>query len=405
MRLMSDLVRRPILRQELTHSERHASWMELFSDLVFVAAIGQVTIGLKAEFKWSGVLTAMLLLLPLWWAWVGQVFYLSRFDTDDLIHRLFNFAVIAAVANLALQIPKAWQGDFSGFVLAYVGVRVILLLQYALVHRLLPEARPLLSRYLIGFGTAALLWTVSAFVPPFPATILRVMAMSIDLLTPFSGTALARKLPFDPSHVPERFGLLTIVVLGEAVLVTIAGLAADRPPIANFTGLIGLFVAFGFWWIYFYGVSASAPRPIRNKCESQRFWVWFYIHFPLVVALDILSVGVAKAIDAAFLPFPKDYGPIFITCAVILMLCLHIIFYMTLPFGQLRRLWRHNVPHIVVSLSVLGLLALAKVWPAWWLVTTVGLLCTAHIILASRMDPETLEAQDIGQPVEDAVSA
>lgn len=389
----------------MPHHERHATWMELFSDLVFVAAVGQITIGLKDQFNWNGIVVAISLLLPLWWRWAGQVFYLSRFDTDDLIHRLFNFALIAGVANLALQVPKAWDGDLASLAFAYVGIRVVLLVQYGLVYRLLPEARPLVGRYLIGFGTAATLWLISAFLPPDIGTVVRVVAVAIDLLTPFLATNLARQLPFDSAHVPERFGLLTIVILGEAVLVTINGLAADRPPIANITGLIGLFVAFGFWWIYFHGVNASAPRPIRNKCESRRFWVWLYIHFPLVVALDVISVGVAKAIAYADKPLPYAYGPIFITFVFVLMACLHTIFYMTLKLDALKRLWVHNLPHILVTSSTLLLIPASSVWPAWAVIAAVAGLCSLHVVFASRPDPEVDAAQDIGPVQGDAISA
>jgi low temperature requirement protein LtrA len=54
------------------------------------------------------------------------------------------------------------------------------------------------------------------------------------------------------SHIPERFGLFTIIVLGESVVAAARGLTEQRwQPEAVATAAFGFLVAICVWWIYF----------------------------------------------------------------------------------------------------------------------------------------------------------
>jgi low temperature requirement protein LtrA len=75
----------PRLRSgEQGEKERHATWLELFYDLVFVAAVAQHATGLGKDYTWLGMSRFFVLFVPVWWAWVGHTFYLSRFDSEDM---------------------------------------------------------------------------------------------------------------------------------------------------------------------------------------------------------------------------------------------------------------------------------------------------------------------------------
>jgi low temperature requirement protein LtrA len=82
------LFRSPQLRvREGVEEERHATWLELFYDLLFAAVVAQLLLQLSHDLSPFGILMFVLLFVPVWWAWVGQAFYAARFDTDDLGHR------------------------------------------------------------------------------------------------------------------------------------------------------------------------------------------------------------------------------------------------------------------------------------------------------------------------------
>jgi low temperature requirement protein LtrA len=63
---------------------RRATWLELFFDLVFVAAVSQLANALAAEPTTTRFFEFLGLFVPVWWAWMGFTFYANRFDTDDL---------------------------------------------------------------------------------------------------------------------------------------------------------------------------------------------------------------------------------------------------------------------------------------------------------------------------------
>ena len=130
--------------------ERHASWLELFYDLVFVAAVAQLAKILSDDYSWAGVLRFSALFVPVWWAWVGHTFYLTRFDTEDAGHRLLTFAQMTAATSLAVHVPAALGAASVGFALSYAVVRFILVAEYLRAGRHIPQVRPLTSRFSAG---------------------------------------------------------------------------------------------------------------------------------------------------------------------------------------------------------------------------------------------------------------
>ena len=105
----------PRLRTLDDEDERHATWLELFFDLVFVVAVAQLADGLAADPSVHGFLVFAGLFVPVWWAWVGYTFYADRFDTDDPLHRILMIAGMFGVAVLATVIPDAFHGETAAF--------------------------------------------------------------------------------------------------------------------------------------------------------------------------------------------------------------------------------------------------------------------------------------------------
>ena len=82
--------------------EYHASWIELFFDLVFVFVIAELSHHLEEHLSVTGFLEFAALFVPCWWAWVLFTFYADRFDTDDVVHRLLMLSGMLAIAFLCL---------------------------------------------------------------------------------------------------------------------------------------------------------------------------------------------------------------------------------------------------------------------------------------------------------------
>jgi low temperature requirement protein LtrA len=93
----------------------------------------------------------------------------------------------------------------------------------------------------------------------------------------------------------ERFGLFTIIVLGEVVLGVVAGLsAADRDARTIVTGMLALWMGFGFWWIYFDLVGRRLPRADGGALSN-----WVISHLPVTGSITAAGAGMVSLIAHA----------------------------------------------------------------------------------------------------------
>ena len=276
--------------------ERRATWLELFFDLVFVAAVGQLANALAAEPTATRFFQFLGLFVPVWWAWMGFTFYANRFDTDDLLYRLLMLLAMFCVAVLATTIPSVFRGATEGFPLAYVAVRLVLVTLYARASRHVPEARALARSFLGAFSFALLIWLSSLLVDAPWAYVLWGVALAIELVAPIPAWRLLRDAPVDRRHLPERFGLLTLIVLGESVLAVVLGVSkVSWDAGSGAAAASGFVVAAALWWIYFDFLDEGAltSRGIFGGLT------YTYVNYFVVVGLAALGAGVKLAVLAA----------------------------------------------------------------------------------------------------------
>jgi low temperature requirement protein LtrA len=233
------------------------------------------------------------LFLPIGWAWAGFTFYATRFDTDDLVYRLLTLLGMFAVAGLASTIPDALHGGQNSFVAAYVTVRLILLVLYVRVYRDLEIARPVAGWFILMFGIAVVAWLISLAVPVPWKYLLWALALALEHAAPIRAWRLLRGMPVHPRHIPERFGLLIIIVLGEAVIGVVLGTAEVSWTLLSGTVAFGGFLAgAAIWWLYFDFLD-GASVVTRNVRSGITF---VYAHYFIASGIAALGVGVKLAI-------------------------------------------------------------------------------------------------------------
>ena len=276
--------------------DRRASWLELFFDLVFVVAITELARVLVLDHSAGGFLRFAALFVPVWVAWQGYMAYATRFDTDDVLFRVAYFAAMLAIAALAVLIHDVAQGEHSAeFALAYVVLRSLMLGLYARAWRSVPEARPLIRFYGGGYSVGVALWLVSlAFQPPARYVFWGV-ALAVDLSLPPLSTRLHRRIPTSATHLPERWALFTLIVLGESV-VAVAVSTADTHWRAASVGaaVLGFVTVAGVWWLYF---DRQAGVVLRGT--TMDVVVYSYAHLPLLIGLAATSAGLRLSIERA----------------------------------------------------------------------------------------------------------
>jgi low temperature requirement protein LtrA len=276
--------------------ERHATWLELFFDLVFVVAVTQLSHELVLRHSARGFLVFAALFVPVWVAWQGYTFYATRFDTDDLAFRAAYFAAMLAIAAMAVLIGDVAHGEHTtGFAVAYVCLRSFMLGLYWRAWRAVPEARPLVGLYGGGYTLGVAIWLASlAFAPPARYVVWAV-AQAVELSLPPLATRIHRRVPTSGSHVPERWALFTLIVLGESIVAVAAVTAGTNWRVESAAVAVAGFAAIaGVWWLYF---DRQAGVVLRGTTASVV--LYSYAHLPLLMALGATSAGLRLLIDGA----------------------------------------------------------------------------------------------------------
>ena len=279
---------------ESADGTRHATWLELFFDLVFVVAVAQLAFSLSHDLTLHGFLVFCGLFVPVWWAWVGYTFYADRFDTDDVVHRVLMLGGMFSVGALASVIPDAAAGETASFAVAYASVRAFVVALNARAWLHLPAARPLLNVYVPAFSFAAALMLVSVAVPAPARYGIWAVALTIDVGTPLTVRRRIEAVPIHTSHIPERIGLFTIIVLGETVVAVVLGTSSvDWNLESGMVAALGFVLGAGFWWVYFDYLDGEMLLG-RGTWTGQSY---LYGHLPLTAGVVVLGVGVEHAID------------------------------------------------------------------------------------------------------------
>lgn len=288
--------RKPVIHTaEDIEEEKKATWLELFYDLVFVAAVAQLAHKLEANMTFIGFFKYVALFIPVWWVWIASTYYANRFVVDDAGHKLFVFLKMIAVCVFAYSAHGAFGERSTYFALAYAFLRIIHVLMWRRADKSNPVFHKVAIYFTIGYLTSAAIWIASVFVPSPYRFIMWGVGMFIDICTPFTTMKMQKKIPnINILHLPERFGLFIILALGESVIGAANGIASQHHlTISNaFIGLCGLVIAFSIWWIYF-------EQIMINPFGGGPWWglLWTYLHFPLMFAITGIGASIKHIVS------------------------------------------------------------------------------------------------------------
>jgi low temperature requirement protein LtrA len=324
--------------------ERHPSWLELFFDLVFVAAVAALTQQLHADHSLAGLAVFAGLFVPVWWAWRGFAWYATGFDTDDRTFRCALFSGMLGVGALSAGVHGAAHGNSTAFVIAYAGLLSVLAALYAGAWWRSPGVRPLAARQVIGYGLGATLWLASLALGEGARPWIWGAAMLVLIAIPLAVLRQPQRA-YDAGHIAERYGLFTIIVLGEAVVGTVAGLDTGGSVAAILVALLGFVVAASIWWVYF-----GRYRSMPGGGTSARF-VRAQMHLLIFVGIAAAAVGVAFAVEAAA-------GGRALTLADRLPLGAGLAAYL-IAMGTIRTVTRHLDGVAIMRLTVAGMVLAA----------------------------------------------
>ena len=288
-------------------AERRVTFLELFYDLVYVVLISQLSHTLADDITPSGVVGFVSMFLLVWFAWFNGAIYHDLHGNNDIRTRVFTFLQMFTVAAMTVFAHNALGEGSVGFALSFTAYQLILTFLWWRTGVHDSHHRPLSQPYTFAYLLSTLLFFTSAFVPgPFRFYMWGV-ALFVSLIIPqliiFSR---GRKNPevqaqidlsfaTSPSVV-ERFGLLTIIVLGEVIVGVVSGVAGHHPPtwLVSFIAALGMVIAIGLWWIYFDFISQHMPIDRISKRLG-----WMSLHVPLTIAIVATGATILNVVQHA----------------------------------------------------------------------------------------------------------
>ena len=310
---------------------RVATPLELFFDLCFVVAIAQAAAQLHhavvEHHVATGVVSFLMVFFAIWWGWMNLTWFASAYDSDDTWYRLVVFVQIAGVLVVAASIPAAFNDHvFTGVVLGYVIMRLAMVSLWLRAAAGDPDRRRTCLRYAGGIAIVQVGWLLWLLVPSAAQLPSFLLLMVLELAVPVWAER-AKATPWHPHHIAERYGLLTIIVLGEGILAIFlafqASGEAERTSDLVLTGVAGVIIVCSMWWLYFSKPSASTVSHARLAFEAgsaRRAFLWGYGHYFIFASAAAVGAGLAAAVDLVGRDDPTDELAVVIPLALFMLL-------------------------------------------------------------------------------------
>jgi low temperature requirement protein LtrA len=287
---------------------RAASPLELLFDLTFVVAVAQVVIEfahyIEDGHTIDGIAPFLMVFFAVWWAWMNFTWFASGYDTDDALYRVTTMVQMAGVLVLAAGVPAAFERlDYSVAVVGYAIMRLGLVAQWVRAAIQHPESRATATRYAVGVSVLQIAWWARLALPDELLIPSLFVLIALELCVPI-WAGLAGEPAWHPHHIAERYGLFTIILLGESVLAATMGVAGSLEANGVSGGLVvvamaGLVLLFSLWWLYF-----LEPAGHALERERRRAYLWGYGHFGMFAALAAIGSGLEAAVKATGYDLP-----------------------------------------------------------------------------------------------------
>jgi low temperature requirement protein LtrA len=289
-------------------SHRAASPLELLFDLTFVVAFSQAS-SQFAHFLAEGHVRAGLVgfgfaAFGVCWAWINYSWFASAYDTDDWVCRVATMVQMIGVLILALGIPPVFRSldeggpiDNGVAVFGYVVMRLSMVFQWLRAARDDPDRARACHTYAATISVSQVGWIGLALASLEPEVFFSAagVLVLIELVGPIKAETFKGGTPWHAGHIAERYGLFTIITLGEAILGTVAALSAvvesqGWSVDAALVGIAGTGLTFGLWWCYF-----LLPSGRVLAAHRERSFGWGYGHIPLFASIAATGAGLHVA--------------------------------------------------------------------------------------------------------------
>lgn len=301
--LLAGMAYTPMTARSRNEHHRAATPLELFFDLCFVVAVAQagarLVHALAEGHPGSGVIGYFFVFFGVWWAWMNFTWFASAYDVDDVPYRIATLVQITGVLVYAAGVSRAFDGnDWTVAVVGYVIMRVALTAQW--LRAAAGEsgtARTTALTYAAGLVVCQAGWVGLLFAPADSRRWLFLVLVAAELLVPVIAER-GHQTPWHAHHIVERYGLFTIIVLGETIAastVAVKSALDEQEALGQLLPIAGggLLIVFAAWWIYF-------AVPMHQHLTSNREAIpWGYGHLLVFASGAAIGAGIEVAVEHA----------------------------------------------------------------------------------------------------------
>ncbi|MFJ4281822.1 low temperature requirement protein A [Streptomyces massasporeus] len=378
-------VRQPLRRLRARgrdEAHRTASPLELFFDLCFVVAVAQAGIELVHSVAeghaGQGILDYAMVFFALWWAWMNFTWFASAYDNDDVLYRVVTLVQIAGVLVLAAGVSQAFEEhEFLVVWLGYAIMRVAMSAQWLRAARAAegPE-RTTALRYAGGVLACQVGWLGLLFLPegarPWWFLVMALLEMCVP---PFAERG--HTTSWHPRHIAERYGLFTIIVLGETIAAATVAVKSgidENDALGELLPIAagGLLIIFAAWWIYF-------VVPIHGHLRSNRqAFLWGYGHYLVLASAAAIGAGLEVAVE-------ETVGKAHIsTLAASAAVTLPTALYLLTVWALHSRHFKRGITQQLV-LPTAALLVICCTFLGHWAVFAAGVVCALSVVAGETL--------------------
>ncbi|OCL03444.1 hypothetical protein AOQ84DRAFT_302786, partial [Glonium stellatum] len=291
------------------HRHEEATTSELFYDLFFVANLTTFTSLLEINDHKS--LSAYIgFFCVLWFTWYQVSLYDVRFSTDSVFERICKALHFGTMVGFAVMGPQWKPGEetsdystFKAFSLILMVSRIVLVAQYGSTLYFTRKYRATKLPLLLVMGSytiAAILYgALTAAFPKGDTTTKSSVYVAwyiISIVETLLTTAVScrwRVISFKGTHLIERMSLLTLIILGEGIIVVCKSISKIVKNYYIFTApVIGqiisaVLIIYFLYMLYF-------DRLRSNHFGTIKQQIWAFLHFPLHITLVLVLEGVSN---------------------------------------------------------------------------------------------------------------
>ncbi|AZS36269.1 hypothetical protein CVS47_00870 [Microbacterium lemovicicum] len=268
--------------------------------MAFAAASDQLAEHLAAGTIWPAIGAFVFAVWAVSWAWLNYSWFASAYGNDDLLIRATTIVPMIGVVVLVYGLPVSFDTAARGespnnllMVVGYVIMRVPLIALWLRAANQDPEHRRNALSYVAIISAAQVGWVLTAVLPlPATATVLLIVVLALgEMVAPAIATRRYGYSPWNAGHLAERFGLLTLITIGEVIAGTVAAVGAltqekGWSPEAVLIIASGVLIATAVWWTYF-----LVPSRLVLEARPERTFSWRYAHLALFGSIAATGAG------------------------------------------------------------------------------------------------------------------